>query len=35
MDKVLFVVFFLLGLLMLYLTILLEHQFLIAGGLCR
>ena len=35
MNKVLFVGFFLLGLLMLYLTVILEHQFLLAGGLCR
>jgi len=31
MDKVLFVFFFLVGLLLLYLTILLEHQFIVVG----
>ena len=31
MDKVIFAFFFLVGLLLLYLTILLEHQFVIAG----
>ncbi len=31
MDKVIFVFFFLMGLLLVYLTIFLEHQFVLAG----
>jgi hypothetical protein len=31
MDKIMFGFFFLVGLLLLYLTIVLEHQFIIAG----
>lgn len=34
MSKAVFVFFFLMGLLLLYLTIVLEHQFVVAG-LCR
>lgn len=34
MDKVVFVFFFITGLFLLYLTILLEHQFVLAG-VCR
>ncbi len=34
MSKAVFVFFFLMGLLLLYLTIVLEHQFVIAG-VCR
>lgn len=34
-SKLLFVGFFLLSLLLLVLTVLLEYQFLLAGGLCR
>ncbi len=34
MDKVVFVFFFMAGLFLLYLTILLEHQFVLAG-VCR
>lgn len=34
MDKALFVFFFVVGLLLLYLTILLEHQFVLVG-ICR
>jgi len=31
MSKVVFVFFFLMGLILLYLTILVEHQFIVAG----
>lgn len=34
MSKAIFVFFFLMGLLLLYLTIVLEHQFVVAG-VCR
>ncbi len=34
MDKVLFVFFFAVGLFLLYLTVFLEHQFVLAG-ICR